>query len=127
MKRIVIEVPAVSAKPRMVRSDRWKQRPAVLKYRAFADSLRAAAGDRLIGVQPDHVDITVTIAMPKSWSKKKRAEMDGKPHQARLDIDNIEKACLDSLWPEQDGHIWSLAGTKRWGTENRTVITVTEF
>ena len=28
------------AKPRMTQSDKWRERPAVVKYRAFADELR---------------------------------------------------------------------------------------
>jgi len=29
-------------KPRQTRSDKWKQRPCVMRYRAFADEVRAA-------------------------------------------------------------------------------------
>ena len=32
------------AKPRQTRSDVWKKRPCVVKYRQFADDLREAIG-----------------------------------------------------------------------------------
>ena len=50
--------------------------------------------------------------MPKSWSKKKKAEMDGKPHQSRPDLDNMVKS-LDALVAEDSG-IWDLSAKKFW-------------
>ena len=100
------------AKPRQTRSDKWKQRPCVLKYRAFADELRYKC--KLAGIKIDsELDIEFNIPMPKSWSKKKKAEMLWKPHQQKPDIDNLVKALLDSLLPE-DSHIWKISASKIW-------------
>lgn len=57
-------------KPRMTRADKWKQRPEVMRYRAFCDHVS------LLGMElPESYSyVTFVIPMPKSWSKKKRAE-----------------------------------------------------
>ena len=104
------------AKPRQTRSDKWKKRPCVMRYRAFADELRAA------GVElPDQYHITIFLPMPKSWSKKRRLEMDCQPHRQKPDKDNLEKAILDSLYGD-DSHVWDGRVTKRWGQTGRMVI-----
>ncbi len=104
-------------KPRMTRADKWKKRPEVLRYRAFCDHVR------LLGVKLPEANshITFILPMPKSWSKKKRAEMNGKPHQSKPDKDNLEKALLDALF-EDDAHIWDSRVTKLWGEVRQIII-----
>ncbi len=60
--------------------------------------------------------ITFIMPMPESWSKKKKRNADGKPHRlkTRNDIDNLTKGLLDALFQE-DGHIWDIKITKKWG------------
>lgn len=41
--------------------------------------------------------------MPASWSKKRKAEMAGRPHRQKPDRDNIDKAILDSLFDKDEG------------------------
>ena len=53
--------------------------------------------------------------MPVSWSKKKKDKMRGQPMQSRPDIDNLQKSILDSLFPDEDSHIWKVCASKRWG------------
>ena len=62
--------------------------------------------------------------MPASWSEKKKKEMDGKPHQQKPDIDNLEKAFLDALCKD-DSYVYAHAGEKYWGREG--AITVMPF
>lgn len=69
-------------KPRQTRADKWKQRPAVMRYREFADQVRAAG----ITLPDCGALVTFYIPMPKSWSKKKRARADGTPHQSKPDV-----------------------------------------
>lgn len=95
-------------KPRMVRSDSWRKRPCVLKYWAFKDGCLL----KKVKLYPS-MKIIFWLPMPKSWSKKKRAEMLGKPHQSRPDIDNLLKSILDLL--EDDSHIWDIYVRKLWG------------
>ena len=99
-------------KPRQTRSDVWRQRPAVMRYRAFADELRL----KYSGDLPCNLKLTFYIAMPKSWSKKKCAEMLGKPHQQKPDVDNLAKSVMDVLL-EDDSIVWRLTAEKRWAEE----------
>ncbi|MDX8400819.1 MAG: RusA family crossover junction endodeoxyribonuclease [Gallionellaceae bacterium] len=96
-------------KPRQTRADKWKKRPCVMRYREFADKVRAA------GISIDDSSfITFVMPMPKSWGKKKRAEMDGQPHRQKPDIDNLAKAIFDAVH-EDDAFISVLFARKLWG------------
>lgn len=109
------------SKPRQTRADKWKKRPAVLKYRAFADECRA----RRVSVPEAGAHITFILPMPKSWSKRKRAEMDGQAHQQKPDKDNLEKALLDAVFDE-DCRVWDSRVTKIWGETGAIIITEME-
>ena len=104
-------------KPRMTRADKWKKRPEVMRYRAFCDHVR------LLGVSlPEaYSHVTFILPMPKSWSNKKRAQMNGKPHQGKPDLDNLMKSLMDALF-EDDTHIWDSRITKLCGENRPTII-----
>jgi Holliday junction resolvase RusA-like endonuclease len=98
-------------KPRQTRSDRWKKRPCVMRYRAFADKCKL-----LIGVDGlktgDHVRFW--LPMPKSWSAQERADACGEPHEGKPDLDNMLKALMDAL-VKKDEKISCFGGVvKRW-------------
>lgn len=98
-------------KPRMTQSDKWKKRDCVVRYRAYADLLREKFPLR--PKEPLDVSWTAYFTMPKSWSKKKKAEMAGKPHRQKPDLDNLEKGVFDALW-EHDECIASCKSKKLW-------------
>lgn len=100
----ILPVPA----PRMTRSDKWNQRPCVMAYRHFRDTVREQGV-----VLPIPYKVTFHLPMPSSWSEKKKRAMEGQPHQSKPDKDNLEKALLDALY-ENDSHIWSGWAEKRW-------------
>jgi Holliday junction resolvase RusA-like endonuclease len=104
-------------KPRMTQRDKWKKRPVVERYFAFRDQVR------LQGIQlPEYgYYIVFVLPMPKSWSKKKKAEMDRKPHQQRPDKDNLEKALLDAVFKD-DCRVWDGRVTKIWGREGKIIV-----
>lgn len=108
MKILITPVP----KPRQTRSDQWKQRPVVMRYRAFADELRLKYREDL----PHSVHLVFHIQMPKSWSKKKRLSMDGQPHQQKPDFDNLAKAVCDALLPE-DSVVYKCLVEKYWAED----------
>ena len=116
---MVYKITAVP-KPRQTRRDVWLNppRPGVARYRAFKDQVR------VFKVKfPHHgAKVLFILPMPKSWSPKKRAVMDGKPHQQTPDIDNLIKAFLDALF-ENDQDVWQLTAEKRWGREGGISIT----
>lgn len=109
----VIEIEPIG-KPRMTRADKWKQRTCVVNYRLFADKLRAALNrttkyDRA----PLRLNLNAYLALPDSWSKKKKTEHLGQPHRQKPDIDNITKAVFDSLF-EDDSAIAGGTINKFW-------------
>lgn len=87
-----------------------------MRYRAYADEVRFRGV-----VLPESYHVTFVMPMPKSWSKKRRAEMTGKPHRQKPDKDNLEKALLDALH-EDDSHIWDGRVTKLWGEFGRIIV-----
>ena len=97
-------------KPRMTRSDKWKKRDCVLRYRAFCDEVRL----RGVELPESGSHVIFVLPMPKSWSKKKREIYNGQAHQQKPDKDNLEKALLDALFSD-DCHIWDSRVSKVWG------------
>ena len=59
--------------------------------------------------------------MPGSWSKKKRAVQDGKPHMSRPDLSNLLKALEDAIYTE-DSVIYNIHIEKRWGITGKILI-----
>lgn len=104
-------------KPRMTQRDKWAKRPAVLRYRAFCDEVRA----RGLDLPEDGSIVTFVLPMPKSWAKKKHNEMDGQPHQQRPDLDNLLKALADACYSE-DCRIHCIAARKVWGSEGLILV-----
>ena len=105
------------SKPRQTRSDKWKKRPCVLKYRAFADECRLNG----MTIPDSGSQITFRLPMPKSWSNKKREEMNGKPHQQTPDVDNLLKAVMDAVM-KQDNSVWDIRPTKLWAIHGSITI-----
>ena len=105
---------APAAKPRMTQSDKWKRRPTVLRYRAFADELWLAARG-MVDPAGDYGRLLVIayLPIPQSWSLRKREEAKGKPHRKRKDASNILKAVEDALLKEDSG-IWDTHLVKYW-------------
>lgn len=99
-------------KPRQTVSDKWKKRPSVLRYRAFADECRL----RRVSIPESGATVIFRIPMPPSWSMKKRRQMDGKPHQQKPDVDNILKAILDAVYASDAG-VWDIRVVKLWSDE----------
>jgi Holliday junction resolvase RusA-like endonuclease len=104
-------------KPRMTRADKWKKRPEVMRYRAFCDEVRL----RGVALPESGAHVTFVLPMPASWSKKKRQQHNGQPHQAKPDCDNMLKALMDALY-EDDAHIWDCRITKVWGEIGQIII-----
>ncbi len=110
MKKTFLITPI--AKPRMTRSDRWKKRPCVIRYWDYKTRLQAQLDLYGIVIE-DVIKVKFGVPMPKSWSKKKKQEMQEKPHQQRPDVDNLAKGLMDSLFQE-DSHIHTLHAKKVW-------------
>lgn len=94
-------------KPRQTRADKWKKRPRVMRYREFADSLRAQAEGQGFKLPNAGAEYAFGLPMPASWSEKKRKRMDGMPHEQTPDLDNLLKAVWDALLG-QDCAVWQV-------------------
>jgi hypothetical protein len=103
--------------PRMNRSDRWRRRPCVLRYRAFRDEVAA-----LRICLPHRYHAIFVLPMPASWNARKRDAHRGQPHLTVPDVSNLLKALEDAALPAGDSHLWDGRGTKIWGDAGRIVI-----
>lgn len=103
-------------KPRMTQRDKWAKRPAVLRYFAFCDQVRAA------GIElGEVVNVIFVMPMPKSWSQTSRNAMDGKPHRQKPDLDNLLKAVSDAALSE-DKQIHTITAKKVWGEVGKIIL-----
>ena len=102
-------------KPRMTQRDKWAKRPAVLRYREFADEMRLRVKD--IPENASQVSWKAFFPIPDSWTKKKKAEMKGKLHRQKPDRDNVDKAILDALFKDDSGIATGYL-EKRWDDGN---------
>jgi Holliday junction resolvase RusA-like endonuclease len=83
------------------------------KYNQYKIDLLAEAKAKRFVLPPVGASITFFIPVPPSWSKKKKKMHHGRFHQSKPDIDNLQKALLDSLMKE-DKEIAHLEVQKRW-------------
>lgn len=76
---------------------------------------------------PVKLRIVATFEIPKSWSKKRRAEMVGAYHTQKPDRDNIEKSIQDGLNRiafADDCQVADGRCVKRWGLYAETYVEV---
>ena len=113
MEYFIVPVP----KPRMTQRDKFFKRPATAKYWHFVDLCKL----NRIALPCFGAHVTFILPMPRSWSKKKKATMDGKPHMSRPDLSNLLKALEDAIYQE-DSVIYDVHIEKRWGIEGKILI-----
>ena len=116
-----LEITPVS-KPRMTQRDRFAKRACVTRYWEYKDKLRQLYTAAQL---PECYHLIFVMPMPKSWSKRKRSEMLGQPHQSKPDKDNLEKGFLDALL-EDDAAVWDGRVSKIWGYSGRILIRAIE-
>jgi len=104
-------------KPRMSRRDKWHLRKCVAEYWAFRDLVKLSR----VKVPEAGAHIVFHIPMPKSWSAKKKLEMNGQPHTQKPDLDNLIKALLDAIYGD-DSVVWSISAEKRWARRGKIEI-----
>lgn len=109
--------------PRMSRRDKWlkPRRPCVQRYFDYRDVLQRAIGD--LPVVPHELHCRFHIAMPDTWSMKRKRQMFGAPHRSRPDRDNLDKAVSDALFLE-DGGVWKGSQEKVWAIHGRVELTM---
>jgi Holliday junction resolvase RusA-like endonuclease len=110
-----------TGKPRMTRGDRWKKRPCVLRYWAWADLARMCA--KAAGCPTDSKQIASLSWVAYFAPPESKQDRLGKLHQQKPDRDNVDKALLDALFTDDSG---IAKGTleKRWAKVSRLEVTV---
>lgn len=108
-------------KPRMTQQDRWKKRPATDRYWEMKSRIKQIAEGAKFVLPESNMHMIFYIPMADSWSKKRKEEMDGKPHQQKPDGDNILKGIQDALCKD-DSYVWDVRITKRWAYKGRIDI-----
>ena len=128
---ISFEVPgraAGKARPRVTLSGQHTYTPDPGGYveRVTAAGVEARNGSEwCITGEPISMKVIVTRGMPKSWSKRKRAELDGGWAPHKPDTGNIALACCDALSGvlyEDDRQVVELYSSQRWGLGHSTRI-----
>lgn len=104
---------------RLSRQDKFDPSDKAKRYFEYGRQVR------LLNIElPPVPRIIFTLPMPPSWSKKKRAAMNGQPHLVKPDCDNLLKGLQDSIfYKRDDAHIWCSWIEKRWGVEGSIEIT----
>jgi len=73
---------------------------------------------------PNELTVTFIIGMPKSWSKKKKMDMNGRYHQQKPDLSNLVKAFEDAIYTD-DSCIYKYVEIKKiWGIKNEIILSI---
>ena len=124
MKLTIHVNPAV--KPRMFNRDKRKNRPCVLKYWAYKDNLLLALTSdqrEKLSKAEEFEKIEFYVAMPKSWSDRKKIQHLGRPHQQTPDLSNLLKALEDVVMTE-DKQIWRIRDLGKWWSNDPRIEVV---
>lgn len=109
-------------KPRMTIGDRANYRKPVINYWNYKKELKLLADENNLVINNELSNIVFIIPFPKSYSNKKRKELNGKPHTLKPDLDNLIKAFQDSLLNE-DSCIHTYKNiSKVWGEVGKIII-----
>lgn len=105
-------------KPRMTRNSSYRY----IDYWKYKDKLKELAHENNLVIHQELKDIVFVIPFPKSYSNKKKKDLDGKPHTLKPDLDNLIKAFQDSLL-DNDSFIHTYKNiSKIWGYDGKIII-----
>ena len=121
---------------------RGKARPRVTRGGAhtytpdpggFVERVTAHAVEAGLQARADYeggVEVSVLIgrAMPKGWSKKRKAEMEGEPSLVKPDANNVLGAVLDALNRvafRDDAQVYWVRAQRAWAYEHIVHVGIT--
>ncbi len=124
--------PQAKQRPRFTRSGHVYTPPETANYENMVKlSYREKYGDRVLK-NAIQADITVSVSIPKSVSKKKYWEMEtGRLYPTKKpDCDNIIKSVLDALNGvayEDDKQVVKVSCTKKYGNKDGVLVELYEL
>jgi Holliday junction resolvase RusA-like endonuclease len=126
-------VPTPKGRPRMTRRGRVYTPAKTVAYERTVSIVAQEAKSRLGGGMLFEGPVMVTIhcyfAVPKSWSRKRKAEMLHQPHTQLPDLDNLIKSVLDgmnhahNIWAD-DKQVAAVTATKHWAEESSVLVRI---
>lgn len=127
MKIVFKIAPVVASRPRVTRWSTFFPK----KYTAFKVAMTELTKNIIFTPTKAliYVQLTFYVAMPKSWSKKKKIEKNGRFCDNNCDIDNYCKAILDSLegvYYENDKQVVMIRAMKYYSSNPRIEYQQTE-
>tara|TARA_Y100000310_G_scaffold323293_1_gene383445 strand:+ start:3623 stop:4048 length:426 start_codon:yes stop_codon:yes gene_type:complete len=120
--------PVPASRPRVTRWGTYYGK----KYKNYKDAMKELTQEQV----PKYLqgllfaDMTFFVPMAKSWPKKKKEERLGRHCDNNADLDNYEKAILDSLTGvafKDDCQIVRQSSRKIWALEGSTEIFIKEI
>lgn len=121
-------VPGVPvAKPRQTRSDKWKERPCVIRYREWADKARQCmfAATGTVSVTVGRLEVVAYFAIPHRLAEGRKV-LQGLQHMVKPDADNVLKSVADSLC-RNDQMIHTMSIKKLWDDGNGPRVEITIY
>lgn len=109
-------------KPRMTAGS--VHSPAAQRYWKYKDNLNKISKEAIALFNEwlfEPYLLVFEVAMPPSWSRKKKEALAGKKMEQTPDKDNFEKAFLDALLKE-DKRVYSGWVEKYWSDRNRIIL-----
>ena len=112
--------PVVASRARVTRWSTYFPKRYTQFRKEFGELLEKYKAEPVDGLLYVRLDFYVQI--PKSWSKKKKEEKEGKHCDNNADLDNYVKATLDSLegkYYNNDKQIAMIRARKYWSNDGR--------
>lgn len=128
----ILGQPKGKGRPRMARNGHVFTPKDTVMYENLVKTMYTAQVGNKFLEGAIKAEIIGYFAIPKSTSKKKKAEMlDGKiEYTHKIDCDNLAKVILDSLNHiayHDDSQVTQLYVSKRYAEEPKVVVTLTEL
>ena len=117
--------PIPTARPRVTRFKGTYDPRA--KEKKLAQKIVASQWCRELFQKPISLDLKFLMPIPKTFSKKKRAQLIGSPHVKKPDTDNLIKFIMDSMSGivfKDDSCVYNLKATKLYSETPKTIIKV---
>lgn len=134
MRRVEFQLqiqPIGKARPRLGKRGVYTPQKTVDYEAQIASAAMKAVGNQKPITGPVRLDLACVFAMPKSWTKKKRAEMLYRPHAQKPDFDNVQKAIADgglnNIVIEDDAQIAEARYRAVWGEAPHISVIVEEL